>query len=376
MSEPAKKPETNDPLPRVRALDGVRGLAILLVMIHHFTLIPAGPAVDNALHAVSRLGWTGVDLFFVLSGYLITSILVEYKGDARYFSAFYARRVLRILPLYYAVLALVLVILPPLIDVGKVHGSSIWYWLHASNIRFALFGFNHRNLNIAWSLAIEEQFYLFWPLVVHLVPREKMARVSLGFFAASVLCRFGFELAGASWITTYVSTPCRLDGLALGAFLACLPQEKLRLSRRPATRVLLGAATVTLAVIALGRSLAMESRFAPTVGFAALAVLWGSVLVLALSTPLVNRLFSWRGLVVLGKYSYALYLFHPTVADLVKTHLFGVAVWPRVGPSLLLGQVLFHAIAGGITLSLAWISWRVLEDPILRLKKHFRYARM
>ena len=376
MTDPSKKTDGSDPLPRVRALDGVRGLAILLVMIHHFTLIPHGPLADDALHAVSRLGWTGVDLFFVLSGYLITSILIEYKGDGKYFSAFYARRVLRILPLYYVVLLLVLVILPPFVDVGRVHGSSIWYWLHASNIRFALFGFNHRNLNIAWSLAIEEQFYLFWPLVVHLVPREKMARASLAVFGFSVACRFALELAGAPWITTYVATPCRLDGLALGGFLASLPAARLQSSGKTALRVLAGAALVSAAVIAVSRSLAMERRFAPTVGFAALAVMWGAVLVLAISTPSVTRAFSSRPLVTLGKYSYALYLFHPTVADLVKTRLFGVEAWPRVGRSLLLGQLLFHAIAGGITLALAWVSWRALEDPILRLKRHFRYARM
>lgn len=375
MSEP-KKPEAQDPLPRVQALDGVRGLAILIVMIHHFTVIPAGPLIDDAVHGVSRLGWTGVDLFFVLSGYLITSILVEYKGDARYFSTFYARRVLRILPLYYAVLLLVLVILPPFIEVGKMHGSSIWFWLHASNIRFAIWGFSHRTLNIAWSLAIEEQFYLVWPLVVYLVPRHLMARVSLGVCAASILCRFGLELAGASWTTTYVATPCRLDGLALGAFLACLPPEKIRASKKTALLVLAASAVVVVGVIAYARALNMERRFAPTVGYAALAVMWGSVLVLALSAPPVTRLFSWKGLTVLGKYSYALYLFHTTVGTLVKEHLFGPADWPRIGRSLLVGQLLFHLLSGGITLGLAWVSWRILEDPLLRLKKHFRYARM
>jgi peptidoglycan/LPS O-acetylase OafA/YrhL len=363
-------------LPRVQALDGVRGLAILIVMIHHFTVIPQGPLIDDAVHGVSRLGWTGVDLFFVLSGYLITSILVEYKGDARYFSTFYARRVLRILPLYYVVLLLVLVILPPFIEVGTMHGSSVWFWLHASNIRFAIWGFSHRTLNIAWSLSIEEQFYLVWPLVVHLVPRAWMARVSLGVFAASVLCRFGLELAGANFTTTYVATPARLDGLALGAFLACLPPEKIRASQKTATLVTAGAAVVVLGVLAYTRMLNMERRWGPTVGYAALAVMWSGVLVLALTAPRVTRLFSWRGLAILGKYSYALYLFHTTVSTLVKEHLFGPERWPHIGRSLLLGQILFHLLCGGITLALAWISWRLLEEPLLRLKKHFRYARM
>src|SRR5690242_1386699 len=110
-----------DPLPRVKALDGVRGLAIVLVMIHHFTFMPkARPLVDLAAYSVSKLGWSGVDLFFVLSGYLITSILIEYRGDARYFSAFYGRRVLRILPLYYAVVALTFFVLPRWVNLGEI----------------------------------------------------------------------------------------------------------------------------------------------------------------------------------------------------------------------------------------------------------------
>ena len=372
----ATKTAGNDPLPRVQALDGVRGLAILTVMIHHFTMLPHGPKLDDAVHAVCRLGWTGVDLFFVLSGYLITSILVEYKGDSRYFSTFYARRFLRIFPLYYAVLLLVLVILPRFVQVGEVHGSPIWFWLHASNIRFAIWGFMHRSLNICWSLAIEEQFYLVWPLVVHLTPREKLTRVCLAFFGASVLCRFGLELAGAPFATTYVATPARLDGLSLGAFLACLPFEKLKASRRTAMFVAAGGALVSLAVVAYARAPNMERRFGPTVGYAALAIMWSGVLVLALTVPRVTRVFTWRGLVTLGKYSYALYLFHTTVSYLVKDYLFGPERWPVVGRSYLPGQLLFFLISGGITFALAWVSWRILEEPLLRLKKHFRYARM
>ena len=372
----AKKEAGTDPLPRVQALDGVRGLAILTVMIHHFTFLPHGPLIDDAVHAVCRLGWTGVDLFFVLSGYLITSILVEYKGDAKYFSTFYARRFLRIFPLYYAVLLLVLVILPRFVDVGQVHGSPIWFWLHASNIRFAIWGFMHRSLNIAWSLAIEEQFYLVWPLVVHLTPRDKLPKVCLGVFGASVLCRLGLELAGASFATTYVATPARLDGLSLGAFLACVPFEKIRASRKTAMFVAGAGALVSALVVAYARAPNMERKFGPTVGYAALAIMWSGVLVLALTAPRITRVFSTRPLVALGKYSYALYLFHTTVSYLVRDHLYNTDKWPKVGKSLLLGQLLFFAIAGGITFALAWISWRILEEPLLRLKKYFRYARM
>jgi len=369
------RPRHDDSLPRVQALDGVRGLAILLVMIHHFTFLPKGPLADTAFYGVSKLGWSGVDLFFVLSGYLITSILIQYRGNQKYFSAFYARRALRILPLYYVVVALTLFVLPRWVKLGTVTGSSLWYWLHLSNIHVALAGFTHKSLDIAWSLAIEEQFYLAWPLVVGLTPRRHLGRVCLGVFAVSALLRLALGLAGAPWATTYVLTPCRLDGLVIGAFLACLPTATLHASGKLAARVAAASLVVVIAVLALTRSTHMDGRIGPAVGYAALAVLWAAVLVLSLSAPRVTRLFSSSALVFLGKYSYGLYLLHYPIALYLRDSVFGPAQWPRVSGSLIPGQVLFHLLAGSLSIAAAWLSWRLMEEPILRLKKHFRYAK-
>jgi peptidoglycan/LPS O-acetylase OafA/YrhL len=364
-------------LPRVTALDGIRGLAILLVMIHHFTFLPkARPLVDIGVYAVSKLGWSGVDLFFVLSGYLITSILIEYKEDKKYFSAFYGRRVLRILPLYYVVLALSFFVLPRFVKLGEIIGGPLWYWAHLSNIHIAFNGFSHKSLDISWSLAIEEQFYLMWPLVVRLVPRNRLGAVCLGVMALSALCRLVLGLGGAPWALNYTFTPCRLDGLALGSFLACIPAAKLRASGKLATRVAVLSALGVAGALGLAGNLHMDGRVTPSLGYASLAVLWASVLVMALSIPAVTRLFSSKILVVLGKYSYGLYLIHLPVALYLRDSVFGPARWPRIGGSLVLGQLLFHLLAGALSLALAWLSWRLLEEPILRLKKHFRYARM
>jgi peptidoglycan/LPS O-acetylase OafA/YrhL len=366
-----------DPLPRVKALDGVRGLAILLVMIHHYTFLPkALPLLDLGVYSVSKLGWSGVDLFFVLSGYLITSILLEYKDDAKYYSAFYGRRILRILPLYYVVVALTFYVLPRFVRLGEIIGSPLWYWFHLSNIHIGLNQFSHKSLDVAWSLAIEEQFYLIWPLVVRLTPTRRLAEVCLTVMWLSAFCRLVLGLGGAPWVMNYTLTPCRLDGLALGSFLACVPAATLQASGKIALRVGVVAAAVVGAVLIVAGNPHMDGKVTPSIGYAALAVLWGSVLVMALSIPVVTRIFSSKALVFFGKYSYGLYLLHLPVGYYLRDNVYGPKQWPRVFGSLLVGQLLFHLLAGSVSVLVAMISWRVLEEPILRLKKYFRYARM
>lgn len=367
--------ERGGSIPHVRALDGIRGLAILLVMVHHFTFVEKSPPLDAAIRAASKMGWTGVDLFFVLSGFLITSILLKNKGTARYYAAFYGRRLLRIFPLYYLVLAVTLCLLPYVVDLGTVGDNSIWFWLHLSNIQIAFDGFQHKSLDIAWSLSIEEQFYLVWPVVVSAVSRRNLPYLCVAMVVLSAGVRLALSLAGASWAMTYVLTPCRLDGLALGSLLACISMERLRAVRQLAWPVALISAALVAAIVGATRSTHMEGVLGQTVGYTFVAFLWGALLVLALTEPLITRALSIGPLVVLGKYSYALYLLHLPVAFLLRDALFPTALWPRIGGSIALGQAIFHILAGTAALGLAWVSWRFFEQPILSLKRHFQYER-
>jgi peptidoglycan/LPS O-acetylase OafA/YrhL len=210
-------------------LDGMRGLAILLVLLFHFVgNTVATNWIERAIVGVSNYGSYGVELFFVLSGFLITGILYDARNKPHYFRNFYMRRLLRIFPLYYGVLALVFFIAPliPLLRgpmLNYLVDRQSWAWLYAVNIYIAKQGdWSFSYLEHFWSLAIEEHFYLFWPLVVFLLatrPRTLIA-VSLGTALCAMLARLTGSLMGLSWWTTYVLTPFRLDGLALGAFLA------------------------------------------------------------------------------------------------------------------------------------------------------------
>ena len=157
-------------------LDGVRGLAILPVMLYHLTFFGAATgAAGEAITFLPSLGWTSVDLFFVLSGFLITGILRRTRGSGHYFRNFYARRALRIFPLYYAVLVFFFVIAPHVRSFGDpakfwVAGAdqqTLWYWLYLQNLHVAWTGqFDHHFLGIVWTLCIEEQFYLVWPMLL------------------------------------------------------------------------------------------------------------------------------------------------------------------------------------------------------------------
>ena len=177
---------------------------------------------------VTNYGSYGVELFFVLSGFLITGILYDARNKPNYFRNFYMRRVLRIFPLYYGVLVLVFFV-APLIPMFRgqtldyLVDRQAWAWLYAVNVYIAKQGeWSFSYLDHFWSLAVEEHFYLVWPLVVLLLAQRPrtLITVSLAIALGAMLARLTGSLMGLSWWTTYVLTPFRLDGLALGAFLA------------------------------------------------------------------------------------------------------------------------------------------------------------
>src|SRR6266516_878844 len=178
----------------ILALDGLRGVAILLVVACHFVsnlkISAEGPAWIAV--ALAQAGWSGVDLFFVLSGFLITGILVDAKGSPSYFKAFYVRRALRILPAYYGFLLVIFVLLPGLhLGAGSnymlARQHQGWYWLHLTNVMMALgeAGRGQYPSTLFWSLAVEEQFYFIWPAIVALCSVRTLRKVCI---AGMVLC--------------------------------------------------------------------------------------------------------------------------------------------------------------------------------------------
>jgi peptidoglycan/LPS O-acetylase OafA/YrhL len=340
-------------------LDGLRALAILLVLIFHFA---ADLPRNVILLAPVYFGWSGVDLFFVLSGFLITRILLRTRCNDRYFRSFYLRRALRIFPLYYGVLGictLLLVVFPALRPMFPSTRDQILHWFYLGNWTPLLASEDQRIVGHFWSLAIEEQFYWIWPFIVWKVRPSRLPLVAAGAIAAAILLRCGlYGVATDPFV--YRTTFCRMDGLMAGALCALLIgrpgfQAGLRawLPRFPLGIVIALAAGA-------GGGLLWHDRFTYTVGFTFFDVGYALLLLYAIHRRgWLQDAFRARIPRVLGKYSYGIYIFHQLV-------YWGIAQYklaPRGLPTL--------AASLALSLGLAVASYELMEKRFLRLKDRF-----
>ncbi len=376
--------EPAPPGARLPALDGVRGLAVAMVMLLHFLgWIRAETWPERILASAVGYGKFGPELFFVLSGFLITGILQDSRSRPHYFRNFYVRRVLRIFPLYFAVMAAVLLIAPRL---PALRGESLdvlleqqaWAWTLSINLLTAWRGvWSFPYLDHFWSISVEEHFYLLWPFVVWRLggrPRVLM-RLCLAVIAAVFAARVAMTVSGATYVTMTVLTPLSFDALCLGALLAIYGRqpgggESLRRWVRPASAV--AAVTLVLCFVA--------GRLSPVGGDALKAVrhelfvaLLAAVVLLAAGDPrrsIVPRFFLSPPMLALGKYSYGLYAFHHFFSYYFEKSGVEAALTARLGTHLGAVLLLFVAgVAGSIALSVA--SYHALERPFLELKRYF-----
>lgn len=348
----------------VTSLDGVRGIAVLSVVMFHF-LQRQGVGY---LGVLASCGWIGVDIFFVLSGFLITSILYEQRGAENYFRNFYMRRILRLFPLYYF-LFLGTFLLTPLFDIhwklGHLamlfYGANFVLPFDSSLSIIGPFDFFH-----VWSLAVEEQFYMIWPwLVGSRLKRGTLQNICLaGIFVAPALRFLLLHVDVQPWFI-YQSLPTRMDSLLVGAALALIPLPSLRTARIVGAAALLVYGLLTW----WGHSMFFLSRPIQGAGYSALALLSGSLLVLSFyPTTIVHRVCSWSVLRFYGKYSYGLYLWH-----YLFSKPFGIlTVWVqrRVSVPFVSSLLSFGLILLCSTL-VAVASYRLIERPFLQLKRRF-----
>ena len=369
---------------RIASLDGVRGLAILMVALFHMTVLPTtGNRFDARWVNFMALGASGVTLFFVLSGFLITGILFDSKEKAHYFRNFYARRALRIFPLYYAVVFVCLVILPQFDhpkarNFGRIEGEGWWYWLYLSNLLIFKTGqFRHGVLDVSWSLAIEEQFYLVWPIVVLALNRRALVWLSGIVVLIALATRCAMIAGGVNLISVYAFTMSHFDALAIGAFLALAARSPAGLGRFvvPGRILVLSGVSLLLGLAIAGVYLGGDTPVMMGVGYTLLALMYGGLLVLALEAPAWSRAFANPVLRVLGKYSYALYLFHNPMRALVRDLVYGPESFATFLGSKMPGQFLFYVLSFAVTLPVAWLSWHLFEKHFLTLKRFFEHGR-
>ena len=370
----------------IPALDGLRGIAIIMVMLHHFTYYQPTAGLDAQIASVLFFFWTGVDLFFVLSGFLITGILLDTRGSERYFTTFYARRTLRIFPLYSLVLFLAFVVLPEFsalqtVLIGQVEQVNLppqWpYWLYLTNFSIADGGWVHGWVDVAWSLAIEEQFYLVWPLLIWLCPPRVVALLCAVILVAQPVGRVFARASDVAVLSIFVLPWFRLDGFAIGALLALAQRRGLLplLDRWSPIVVIAGVAGIIVCTI-MGGHTWWWNRWMQQYGYSLIAITGGAMLVSAINRPadsLWPRMLSTGWLRAFGKYSYGMYLIHPPVMRAVREYVLNPQEYEVIAPWN--AQLLFYGLATVPTFALAWLSWRLFEAPILRLKARFPYYR-
>ena len=365
------------------ALDGVRGIAILWVMLHNLSLLEATRGSGPLMHLfidVIDAGWAGVTLFFALSGFLITGILLDSRNQPGYYRNFFARRMLRIFPLYYGVLLVafvlmpVLTTLPPHLAADQPH--QVWLWTYLSNWSLP-YGIADKTFPHFWSLAVEEQFYLLWPFLVRSRDPKAVLRLGTGLAAASLVIRVAMLAAGASLESLYSFSVSRMDALALGGAAAAalrMPGWRAWVAAR-ASRLLAGSAAIFAASFVAFHALRRLDPMTQTLGYTVLAI-GCAMLMLGLAGAEVAGSYSgwmrlWRAapLRMLAKYSYGMYVFHKIVGD-----AFGKPWMRSHGDAVmrsLPAHLLYIALAMAASLVVAMLSYHLVEKRFLQLKPLF-----
>ncbi|HEX3655406.1 MAG TPA: acyltransferase [Pirellulales bacterium] len=354
---------------RLPHLDGLRGCAIALVLVFHFLFQEGAYALHPVIARALSLTWSGVDLFFVLSGFLLGGILFDNQRAENYYRVFYLRRAVRILPLY------VLVLVSFYAMRAFYPAGELWDHLFGNSKPWFSYATFTQNLHSirgpfftgtmwlapTWSLAIEEQFYLFLPLFLRTVPRRRLP-ATLGILIASApltrIALYNMFPHGQAWV---MLLPCRWDSLLLGVLAAWSMRYYPIASGWLYAAFVAGLGGMAAIVFQTGNSFAWQHAY---YGYTIIGATCAAALLLAIRGGAAWAWLTAWPLLWLGQVSYAVYMFHEPVSGLVQGWV--RAALPRLSPAT--------AFALAITLVLAWLSWRWFEGPLVRAGHRWKYC--
>jgi len=351
----------------IKALDGLRGFAMLLVlMIHCYNFYP--------FTFLSEIGWIGMDLFFVLSGFLITGILLDTKGKKNCYRNFIVRRSLRIFPLYY----FVLIIFFSTVSIFALHAFDFYlsietyFWTYTQNIYIAFHDWPQNNYALwhLWSVAVEEQFYLFWPLVILLLRSKNIYIVSI----AGIIISVSIRNYRPDFPFSHVFTFARIDSLLIGGCVAVMIREQKGILEKIVPYVFLISVLIIGAIILCTKDISYKNIYFVKFGYTLFSLAFGCILTGIFDQKktgrILNVFFGLKLLTITGKYSYGIYIYH---------WIFFIILLPRIIPIIeKINYLHTHAvfistlIFTALTFTVSYISYHLFEKQFLKLKSHFR----
>jgi len=351
-------------------LDGLRGIAILLVVFYH----------NFGFVKYFFFGWLGVDLFFVLSGFLITDILLNTVNKPGYFKNFYAKRVLRIFPLYYLSLIIFLLILPRIkdfpLDFSFYIDHQWWFWTYLQNwfLIFHNVGYTTTAIQHYWSLAVEEQFYIVWPLLIFIIRKPRIllfitVLLLLGVIGTR-LYMWTMQIKDLNYFGLYTYT--RIDGICIGSMLAILQFMRSRFINKYFTGLILLLAAMNFVFYFVNKEFNFTYPYLAIVGYTTFAMLFAIIVheVIQGNNKFFNFILNIKPLKFFGKISYGLYIFHWPVYLMLYDWVDKI-VRPMVNISENNLTILVSILLTIIGVLISIISFYTFERYFLKKKKAF-----
>jgi peptidoglycan/LPS O-acetylase OafA/YrhL len=357
---------------RLPALDGIRGVAVLMILMFHYLQGMLPCAWLSRLVRPLYFTQTGVDLFFVLSGFLITGILLNAKGTSHFLKNFYIRRVLRILPLYYLLVFGYIVAGWFSVNPNLGFEKCWWYLLYLQNIGMTFWPGAVGGPGHFWSLGVEEHFYLLWPILILLCKERSLPRVLVGMIIGGIACRV---LLLALGFDVFTFSLCRMDALSAGALLAVVVRrpELAREAHRMCRWILLILGPVLLILYPLTSGKALFAM--QVIKYFLVAVAYTALLGATVGPGRwlwLEKLFCRQTLRWCGKYSYAMYVFHPLLYGLIMGLMRSRLTLAQSSPALFMA-IEFPAVVAAVCF-VSWLSWHLFEKHFLKLKSRFEYS--
>jgi peptidoglycan/LPS O-acetylase OafA/YrhL len=353
---------------RIPELDGLRGLAILLVFHYHMVIDTLDQNTYSWAWQLAHYGWTGVDLFFVLSGFLIGGILLDNRDSSTYYKTFYIRRFYRIVPVYVVVLTAVTLS----VDTAAISADTVaipeWAYFGFLQNFFMTEGMGVFSLAPTWSLAVEEQFYLVLPAFIRHIPRRWTTTAVLLCIAGAIVCRLAFY---PNMHLTYVLMPCRADALMLGVLAAIVYRNEHAMAwvKRNTHLLYFGLSVLGAGLLYLAfRDYRIGARVFQFGGYSMIAAFYFLFLLLALSDTAVSKVFRVKFLAWFGVLAYGIYLLHRPILQL--THYL---VYDREPMAVSWDSFSLTLFAMGVTVLIAKLSWEYFEKPLVALGHNHSY---